>query len=90
MRVPSRLSGSQGTPRRATREADCSQKRGDILSICLRSTAWEARPGSEAETSVEHWPGCGPQNESALFWQPPIFEEERTNAGQRKSQNWMF
>lgn len=24
------------------------------------------------------------------IWQLPIFEEERTNAGQRKGQNWMF
>lgn len=79
-----------GNTQEGTGEADCIQKRGDALSICLRSTSWEASPGSEAETSAEHWPGREPQNESALFWQLPIFEEERTNAGQRKGPNWMF
>lgn len=79
-----------GNTQEGTGEADCIQKRGDALSICLRSTSWEASPGSEAETSAERWPGREPQNESALFWHCRFLKRKELMLGRERAKTGCF
>lgn len=91
MRGPIEAEWLPGNTQEGTGEADCIQKRGDALSICLRSTSWESEPRlGEAETSAEALAGREPQNESALFWHCGILKRKELMLGRERAKTGCF